>query len=114
MFISKKDDPLKKHEEAVDELRHERRKHEIENIQNRVDNFNATHANHVRIFQVPNALTFDEFKDSHVFPYRSANKLKSIYNNFDQANLLNRMSTADVNKLTNHYNAYKVKKNKSE
>ena len=98
MFISKNEDPIKKHEEVVDKLRHERRKHEIENIQNRVDNFNDTHRNHqIRLFQVPKALTFDEFKDSHVFPYRSANKLKSIYNNFDQANLLNRMSTVDVN-----------------
>ena len=40
--------------------------------------------------------------------------MKSIYNNFEQANLLNRMSTADENKLSNHYNNFNIKKNKKE
>ena len=66
------------------------------------------------MFEVPNKLTFDQFKSSHVFPYRSANKLKSIYNNFEQANSLNRMSTADINKLSKHYNNFNIKKNKQE
>ena len=115
MFISKKEDPIKKHEEVLDELREERRHRAMQALQNKIDNYNDTHtAQQIRLFEVPQALTFDEFKDSHVFPYRSANKLKSIYNNFEQANLLNRMSTSDVNKLTNHYNAYNVKKNKKE
>ena len=43
MFTVNKDNPFKKHEEGVDELRHERRKHLIENIQNRVNNYNDTH-----------------------------------------------------------------------
>ena len=115
MFISKKEDPIQKSEEVVDELREERRHREIERLQNKIDNYNDTHtAQQIRLFDVPQALTFDEFKDSHVFTYSSANKLKSIYNNFEQANLLNRMTTSDVNKLTNHYNAYNVKKNKQE
>ena len=87
----------------------------LNELQKRIDNYNDIHNLHqIRLFEVPGALTFDEFKDSHVFPYRSANKLKSIYNNFEQANLLNRMTTSDVNKLNNHYNAYNVKKNKQK
>ncbi len=113
-FISKKEDPFQKREEVVDELREERRQRALQALQNKIDNYNDTHVKQIRLFQVPGALTFEQFKDSHVFPYRSANKLKSIYNNFEQANLLNRMTTSDVNKLTNNYNAYNVKKNKQE
>ena len=112
MFTQKKDDQLKKREEFVNELRKQRRLNEI---RKKVDNYNDTHNVHqIRLFEVPEKLTFDQFKSSHVFPYRSANKLKSIYNNFEQANLLNRMSTADINKLSNHYNNYNVKKNQKE
>jgi hypothetical protein len=112
MFTQKKDDQLKKREESVNELRKQRRLNEI---RKKVDNYNDTHNVHqIRLFEVPEKLTFDQFKSSHVFPYRSANKLKSIYNNFEQANLLNRMSTADVNKLSNHYNNFNVKKSKQE
>ena len=68
----------------------------------------------IRLFEVPERLTFEQFKNSHVFPYSSANKLKSIYNNFEQANLLNRMTTSDINKLSNHYNNFNVKKSKKE
>ena len=103
---------MQKHEDNVNELRKQRRLNEI---RKKVDNYNDTHNVHqIRLFEVPEKLTFDQFKSSHVFPYRSANKLKSIYNNFEQANLLNRMSTADINKLSNHYNNYNVKKNKQE
>ena len=112
MFIQSHDDPLKKREAAVQGLRSQRRK---EIIQEKIDNFNQTHSNYqIRLFAVPYRLTFDQFKYSHVFPYRSANKLKSIYNNFEQANLLNRMTTADINKLSKHYNNFNVKKNKQE
>ncbi len=113
-MFGKKEDPFQKREEVVDELREERRQRALQALQNKIDNYNDTHDKQIRLFQVPGALTFEQFKDSHVFPYRSANKLKSIYNNFEQANLLNRMTTSDVNKLTNHYNAYNVKKNKQE
>ena len=83
-------DQLKKREESVNELRKQRRLNEI---RKKVDNYNDTHNVHqIRLFEVPEKLTFEQFKDSHVFPYRSANKLKSIYNNFEQANLLNRMT----------------------
>ena len=101
-----KQDQLKKHEDSVNELR----KNEI---RKKADDYNQTHNQYqIRLFEVPERLTFDQFKYSHVFPYRSANKLKSIYNNFEQANLLNRMSTSDINKLSNHYNNFNVKKSK--
>ena len=110
--IHEKKDPFKKREAVVDEMRKQRR---LEILQKKVDEYNDEHIdNLIRMFEVPDKLTFEQFKDSHVFPYRSANKLKSIYNNFEQANLLNRMSTADVNKLSNHYNSFNVKKNKKE
>ena len=103
-----KEDTLQKHKDIVNELRKQRRLNEL---QKKVDNYNDTHNVHqIRLFEVPEKLTFEQFKSSHVFPYRSANKLKSIYNNFEQANLLNRMSTADINKLSNHYNNFNVKK----
>ena len=42
-------------------------------------NYQSTHNQYqIRLFEVPEKLTFDQFKNSHVFPYRSANKLKSI------------------------------------
>ena len=112
MFTKNKDDPFKKREAVVDEMRKQRR---LNILHQQVDKYNETHDRHqIRLFEVPERLTFDQFKYSHVFPYRSANKLKSIYNNFEQANLLNRMSTADINKLSNHYNNFNVKKNKQE
>ena len=107
-----KQDQLKKHEDSVNELRKQRR---LNFLHQQVDKYNETHDQHqIRLFEVPEKLTFDQFKSSHVFPYRSANKLKSIYNNFEQANLLNRMSSSDINKLSPHYNNYNVKKSKKE
>ena len=107
-----KPDPLKEHEEAVNQLRENRR---MEEVNKTINKYNAEHDAQIEIFQLPpEKLTFDQFKTSHVFPYRSTNKLKSIYNNFDHANLLNRMSTSDINKLSNHYNNYNVKKKKKE
>ena len=112
MFTKNNEDPVKKREAVVDDMRKQRR---LNILHQKVDKYNETHNQHqIRLFEVPEKLTFDQFKNSHVFPYRSANKLKSIYNNFEQANLLNRMSTADINKLSNHYNNFNVKKNKKE
>ena len=110
--IHEKKDSLKEHEEVVQDLRKHRR---LELLQKKADDYNETHNQHqIRLFEVPERLTFKHFKDSHVFPYRSANMLKSIYNNFEQANLLNRITTADIKKLSNHYNNYSVKKSKQE
>ncbi len=110
--IHKKKDNLKEKEDKLNKLRERRR---YLNLLNQIDIFNEEHDDkQIRVFEVPEKLTFEQFKDSHVFPYRSANKLKSIYNNFEQANLVNRMSTADVNKLTKHYNSFNIKKNKKE
>ena len=108
MFTKNNEDPVKKREAVVDDMRKQRR---LNILQKKADDYNQTHNQYqIRLFEVPERLTFDQFKYSHVFPYRSANKLKSIYNNFEQANLLNRMSTADINKLSNHYNNFNVKK----
>ena len=110
--IHKKKDTLKEREDNLRRLRERRR---FNNLLNQIDIFNEEHDDkQIRVFEVPEKLTFEQFKDSHVFPYRSANKLKSIYNNFEQANLVNRMSTTDVNKLTKHYNSFNIKKNKKE
>ena len=87
MFTKNKDDPFKKLEAIVDDMCKQRR---LNILHQKVDNYNQTHNQHqIRLFEVPEKLTFDQFKNSHVFPYRSANTLKSIYNNFEQANLLN-------------------------
>ena len=110
--IHEKKDSLKEHEEVVQDLGKQRR---LELLQKKVDEYNDENVDKlIRVFEVPDKLTFEQFKDSHVFPYSSANKLKSIYNNFEQANLLNRMSTSDINKLSNHYNNYnsrRIRKN---
>ena len=111
-LFDNKPDPMKQHEEALNQLRENRR---MEEINKTINKYNAEHDAQIEIFQLPpEKLTFDQFKSSHVFPYRFANKLKSIYNNFEQANLLNRISTADINKLSPHYNNYNVKKNQKE
>ena len=96
-------------ENEINELREDRRRKYL------IDDYNKKHTTKkASIFKVPNKLTFKEFKQSHQFPYRSPNKLKSLYNNFEEANLINQPTIKDIYGFTNHYNNFNVKESKEK
>ena len=100
---------IKDKEDEINELREERRRKYL------IDDYNKKHkTKQASIFTVPNKLTFKEFKQSHQFPYRSPNKLKSLYNNFEEANLINQPTIKDIYNFTNHYNNFNVKESKEK
>ena len=125
---------IKEKGDLLNEMRHERRKEEIEEIRNKkqqntnelIKNYNETHTDkQIDTFIVPNKITYgsfklprgqslEEFKQTHIFPYRSPNKLKSLYNNFEQANLLNQPTTKDIYNFVEHYNNFDVKESKEK
>ena len=60
MFTQNNEDPVKKREEVVQGLRKHRR---LELLQKKADDYNQTHNQYqVRLFEVPEKLTFDQFK----------------------------------------------------
>ena len=111
-LVPDEDKNKKQKQEELDKMRKERRDNYV---QGKLDDYNKSHSDKKAVmFHVPNKLTFEQFKQSHVFPYRSPYKLKSIYDNFKEVNLLNELSLKDIYNLSPHYNNYNIKENQKK
>ena len=61
-------------------------------------------------YLVPEQLSFDNYDQAILFPYRSARKMKSLEKTMPEINLLNAKSYKELHNMIPHYNNYDVKK----